>query len=55
MNAEMDHADGKHNWCNTREELQEYDPDLYNLLALYFPKTSLQISKHKKVNEINKY
>ena len=55
VNAEMDHADGKHNWCNTREELLEYDPDLYNLLAEYFPKTSLQISKHKKVNEISKY
>jgi alpha-glucosidase len=51
----MDHADGKHNWCNTREELEEYDPDLYSLLAEYFPKTSLQISKHKKVNEITKY
>ena len=55
VNAEMDHADGKHNWCNTREELQEYDPDLYSLLAEYFPKTNLQISKHKKVNEISKY
>ena len=55
VNAEMDHADGKHNWCNTRAELQEYDPDLYNLLAEYFPKTNLQISKHKKVNEISKY
>lgn len=51
VNAEMDHADGKHNWCNTREELEDYDPDLYNLLAEYFPKTSLQISKHKKINE----
>ena len=55
VNAEMDHADGKHNWCNTREELEEYDPDLYSLLAEYFPKTNLQISKHKKVNEILKY
>ena len=43
--------DGKHNWCNTREELQEFDPDLYNLLAEYFPQTNLQISKHKKINE----
>ena len=51
VNAEMPHADGKHNWCNTREELEEYDPDLYHLLAEYFPKTSLQISKHKKINE----
>jgi alpha-glucosidase len=55
VNAEMPHADGKHNWCNTREELQEFDPDLYNLLSEYFPGTSLQISKHKKVNEYGKY
>lgn len=50
VNAEMDHADGKHNWCNTREELQQYDPDLYQLLSEYFPPTKLQISKHPKVN-----
>lgn len=55
VNAEMPHTDGKHNWCNTREELQEYDPDLYQLLSEYFPKTNLQISKHKKVNEYGKY
>ena len=54
VNAEMPKPDGKHNWCNTREELQEYDPDLYNLLAEYFPKTSLQISKHKKINEYHR-
>ena len=54
VNAEMPYADGKHNWCNTREELQEFDPDLYNLLAEYFPQTNLQISKHKKVNECKK-
>ena len=51
VNAEMPHTDGKHNWCNTREELQVFDPDLYNLLAEYFPQTNMQISKHKKVNE----
>lgn len=50
VNAEMPYSDGKHNWVNTREELKEYDPDLYNLLAKYFPATNLQISKHKKVN-----
>ena len=55
VNAEMPHTDGKHNWCNTREELQEFDSDLYNLLSEYFPKTNLQISKHKKVNEYGKY
>lgn len=51
VNAEMAEPDGKHNWCNTREELQVFDPDLYNLLAEYFPQTNMQISKHKKVNE----
>jgi alpha-glucosidase len=55
VNAEMPHTDGKHNWCNTREELLEFDPDLYNLLAEYFPQTPLQISKHKKINEYGKY
>ncbi len=54
VNAEMPHTDGKHNWCNTREELLDYDPDLYNLLAEYFPATKLQISKHKKVNDCHK-
>lgn len=54
VNAEMPHTDGKHDWCNTREELQEYDPDLYNLLAEYFPQTSLQISKHMKINECHR-
>ena len=51
----MDHADGKHNWCNTREELEDFDKGLYDLIAEYFPKTSMQISKHKKVNEIGRY
>ena len=55
VNAEMDHTDGKHNWCNTREELQDFDPELYNLIAEYFPKTNLQISKHQKINNISRY
>ena len=54
VNAEMAKADGKHNWCNTREELKEYDADLYDLLAEFFPLTNLQISKHKKINEYTK-
>lgn len=55
VNAEMPHTDGKHNWCNTREELKDFDPDLYSLLAEYFPATSLQISKHVKVNNVSRY
>ena len=54
VNAEMPKPDGKHNWCNTREELKEYDADLYDLLAEFFPLTDLQISKHKKINEYTK-
>ena len=50
VNAEMPHTDGKHNWCNTREELEIYDPALYQLLSEFFPKTNIHISKHKKVN-----
>lgn len=50
VNAEVQRADGKHNWINTREELQAMDPDMYHLLAQYFPATQLQISKHKKHN-----
>lgn len=55
VNAEVPRTDGKHNWCNTREELQEFDPELYQLISEYFPKTNLQISRHKKINEIGKY
>ena len=54
VNAEMPHPDGKHNWCNTREELLQFDPDLYHLLEGYFPKTNLQISKHQKINMYTK-
>ena len=55
VNAEVPRTDGKHNWCNTREELQEFDPELYQLISEYFPKTDLQISRHKKINEIGRY
>ena len=54
VNAEMPRPDGKHNWCNTREELREYDSDLYDLIARYFPKTNQQISKHPKINKCRK-
>ena len=49
VNAEVPRTDGKHNWCNTREELQEFDPELYQLISEYFPKTNLQISRHKSL------
>lgn len=50
VNAEMPHTDGKHNWCNTRDELRQFDPDLYQLLSEYFPETTLHISKHPKTD-----
>ena len=50
VNAEVERPDGKHNWCNTRAELKEFDPDLYQLISEYFPETNLHISKHKVVN-----
>lgn len=50
VNAEMPHTDGKHNWCNTREELKQFDPDLYQLLAEFFPETNFPISKHPKTD-----
>lgn len=50
VNAEMPYADGKHNWVNTREELKAYDPDLYNLIAQYFPPVDEQIGRHPYVN-----
>jgi len=50
VNAEVEHPDGKHNWVNTREELKEYDPRLYQLISEYLPATSLQISRHPKEN-----
>jgi alpha-glucosidase len=50
VNAEVSYPDGKHNWVNTREDMKAYDPDLYALIARYFPETDEQISKHKKIN-----
>lgn len=50
VNAEMPYADGKHNYVNTREELKDYCPELYNLIAEYFPPIEEQIGRHKYVN-----
>ena len=49
-NAEVEVPDGKHNWVNTREELKEYDPRMYELISRYFPETDQKISKHKKID-----
>lgn len=55
VNAEVDNdnGDGKHNKINTREELKRYDPQLYGILARFFPEMDKQISRHKKVNTYN--
>ena len=55
VNAEVPQkdGDGKHNWVNTREELQRYDPTLYAILKRFFPEQDFQISRHKKVNLYN--
>jgi alpha-glucosidase len=37
VNAEVPKSDGKHNFVNTRSDLEAYDPDLFNLLSNYFP------------------
>lgn len=52
VNAEVnkDDGDGKHNKVNTREELKRYDPQLYKILARFFPEVNEQISRHKKEN-----
>lgn len=36
VNGEVSKPDGKHNQVNTREELKEYDPELYQLINKYF-------------------
>ncbi|MBN1417014.1 MAG: hypothetical protein JW973_18100 [Bacteroidales bacterium] len=46
VNAEVPEPDGKHNHVNTRIELKEYDPELYAILADYFPVTTECISCH---------
>ena len=52
VNKERDPVDGVHNAVNTREELQSYDPTLYDIIAKYFPATEQSVSAHQKVNNI---
>ncbi len=48
VNADVPKPDGKHNFVNTREELKAYDPQLYKILAEYFPETDFELSCHCK-------
>lgn len=51
VNAEVPKPDGKHNQINTREELKIYDPDLYNLIHLYFDEFMKSPSRHVYQNQ----
>jgi len=48
VNAEVEKPDGKHNQVNTRVELKEYDPDLYQLIHQYFSDFKGSPSCHAK-------
>lgn len=50
VNAEVANADGKHNWVNTREDMKRYDPDLYEIIAQYFPEFATSPSCHAAIN-----
>ena len=50
VNGEVPVPDGKHNHVNTCEELKEYDPVLYQIIAQYFPEVAFELSCHCKLN-----
>ena len=50
VNAEVKVPDGKHNWVNTREDMKKYDPDLYEIVARYFPEFEKSPSRHSTAN-----
>jgi hypothetical protein len=54
VNAEVEVPDGKHNFVNTRSELKEYDPELYNIIAGIFPEVMGQVSCHSVPFKKNK-
>ncbi len=51
VNAEVPKPDGKHNQLNTRMELKEYDPGLYQILSRFFPESDECPSCHKAINK----
>lgn len=51
VNAEVPAPDGKHNSINTRMELKEYDPGLYQILSRFFPESDECPSCHKAENK----
>lgn len=50
VNAEVEHADGKHNWVNTRSDMKIYDPELYEIVSRYFPDFEGNPSCHSATN-----
>lgn len=49
VNQERSPSDGIHNDINTRIELKEYDPRLYQLISKYFLDTEENVSPHYKM------
>jgi hypothetical protein len=50
VNGEAIPGNGVHNWVNTRKELKEYDPRLYELISKWFPEEYGDISCHVRTN-----
>ena len=46
VNLQADPPNGVHNQVNTRQELKVYDPQLFNLLKLFFPEDENKCSCH---------
>lgn len=46
VNKEAEPPNGIHNFVNTRNEIEEYDPFLYELISRYFPEENGKISCH---------
>lgn len=51
VNAEVEIADGKHNWVNTRGDMKKYDPGLYKIVSTYFPDFKGSPSNHEHPNK----
>lgn len=50
VNAEVEVPNGKHNWVNTREDMKEYDPALYEIVSHYFSQFKTSPSCHNQGN-----
>ena len=50
VNAEVEFPDGKHNWVNTREDMERYDPQLYAIISKFFPASDACPSCHEAIN-----